>query len=276
MRPLLVLLSARASGYEGQEHIKLAAVIEFLHTAMLLHDDVVDESKMRRGRKTVNAEWGNSPSVLVGDFLHSRAFEMMVEIGDMRVMQILSRATNTIAEGEVQQLCCIRDPQTTELEYLEIITRKTAKLFQAAAHSGAVLAQADKRTETALRDYGLHLGLSFQLIDDLLDYEGDAPTMGKNVGDDLAEGKVTLPVIDALRQCSKEDQAFICDAITSGGVENLPKVISVIKSTNALTYTATLANSERCQAVECLKHVDDSLYKSAMETLINFVVDRRY
>ena len=184
LRPLLVLLSARASGYRGQEHIKLAAVIEFLHTAMLLHDDVVDESKMRRGRKTVNAEWGNSPSVLVGDFLHSRAFEMMVEIGDMQVMQILSGATNAIAEGEVQQLCSVRNPNTTESEYLEIITRKTAKLFQAAAHSGAVLAAADEQTEVALRDYGLHLGISFQLVDDLLDYEGDEATLGKNVGDD--------------------------------------------------------------------------------------------
>ena len=276
LRPLLVLLSARACGYQGQEHVKLAVVIEFLHTAMLLHDDVVDESEMRRGRKTVNAEWGNSPSVLVGDFLHSRAFELMVEIGNIQIMQILSKATNVIAEGEVQQLCCIRNPKTTEAEYLEIITRKTAKLFQAAAHSGAVLAKADERSETALRDYGLHLGLSFQLIDDLLDYEGDASTMGKNVGDDLAEGKVTLPVIDALRQCSKEDRAFICKAITSGGVENLPQMISVIKSTTALKYTAKLASSERCKAVECLKKVPDSAYKSAMETLINFAVDRRH
>ena len=275
LRPLLVLLSARSSGYQGEEHIKLAAVIEFLHTAMLLHDDVVDESQLRRGRKTVNAEWGNSPSVLVGDFLHSRAFEMMVEIGNMKVMQILSRATNIISEGEVQQLCSVRNPNTTESEYLEIITRKTAKLFQAAAHSGAVLAQADKRTETALRDYGLHLGISFQLVDDLLDYEGNASRMGKNVGDDLAEGKVTLPVIAALRQCSKEDQIFICNAIASGGVENLPKMISIIKSTGALTYTATLANTQRCHAIECLKHIADSPYKSAMGSLINFVVDRQ-
>ena len=275
LRPLLVLLSARASGYQGQEHIKLAAVIEFLHTAMLLHDDVVDESELRRGRKTVNAEWGNSPSVLVGDFLHSRAFEMMVEIGNMKVMQILSKATNTIAEGEVQQLCSVRNPKTTESEYLEIITRKTAKLFQAAAHSGAVLGQADKQTEAALRDYGLHLGISFQLVDDLLDYGGNTSRMGKNVGDDLAEGKVTLPLIAALRQCSNEAQIFICNAITSGGVENLPKMISLIKSTGALTYTATLANTERCNAIECLKHVADSPYKSAMNSLINFVVDRQ-
>ena len=275
LRPLLVLLSARASGYRGQEHIKLAAVIEFLHTAMLLHDDVVDESKMRRGRKTVNAEWGNSPSVLVGDFLHSRAFEMMVEIGDMQVMQILSGATNVIAEGEVQQLCSVRNPNTTESEYLEIITRKTAKLFQAAAHSGAVLAAADAQTEVALRDYGLHLGISFQLVDDLLDYQGDEATLGKNVGDDLAEGKVTLPVIDAMRHCSKEDRAFICNAITSGGVENLPKMLALAKTTGALAYTAKLANSERCRAIDCLTMVADSPYKSAMNSLINFVVDRQ-
>lgn len=276
LRPLLVLLSARASGYEGSEHIKLAAVIEFLHTAMLLHDDVVDESMMRRGRRTVNAEWGNSPSVLVGDFLHSRAFEMMVEIGDMRVMQILSGATNIIAEGEVQQLCSIRNPKTTESEYLEIITRKTAMLFQAASHSGAVLAQAGEPAETALRDYGIHLGIAFQLVDDLLDYEGDADTLGKNVGDDLAEGKVTLPVIDAMRNCSTKEKAFICNAITSGGVENLPEMISLVKSTGALSYTAELANTERQQAIDSLLCLPESPYKSAMDSLVNFVVDRQH
>lgn len=276
LRPLLVLLCAKACGYNGQDHIKLAAVIEFLHTAMLLHDDVVDESEMRRGRKTVNAAWGNSPSVLVGDFLHSRAFEMMVEIGDMRVMQILSRATNVIAEGEVQQLCSIRNPKTTEEEYREIITRKTAMLFQAAAHSGAVLAGADEKTEAALKNYGLHLGVSFQLIDDLLDYEGDASSLGKNVGDDLAEGKVTLPIIDAMRNSSEEDKAFICNAITSGGVENLPEMIELVQSTGALAYTAKAANSERCQALDCLSTVSDSAYKSAMDNLINFVVDRQH
>ena len=195
LRPLLVLLSANACGYNGDKHINLATVIEFLHTAMLLHDDVVDASDLRRGRKTVNATWGNPASVLVGDFLHSRAFEMMVEIGNMRVMEILSNATNTIAEGEVQQLTHVRNPNLAEAAYIEVIRRKTAMLFQAASHSGAVLAGATQAQQDRLRDYGLHLGLAFQLIDDVLDYEGSTADLGKNVGDDLAEGKVTLPLI---------------------------------------------------------------------------------
>ncbi|MBT4162492.1 MAG: octaprenyl diphosphate synthase [Gammaproteobacteria bacterium] len=276
LRPLLVLLCARACGYSGNDHIKLAAVIEFLHTAMLLHDDVVDDSDLRRGRKTVNAAWGNPPSVLVGDFLHSRAFEMMVDIGNMRVMEILSRATNIISEGEVQQLCNIRNPKTTEADYMEIITRKTAMLFQAAAHSGAVLAGADKDTEAALRDYGLHLGVAFQLVDDHLDYRGDTEALGKNVGDDLAEGKMTLPLIAAMRNGTDDQKAFICDAIEKGGVENLHSMINLVESTGALKYTTDSANSQRCKAQECLSRVDDSEFKNAMSTLINFVVDRHF
>ncbi|MBL6691790.1 MAG: polyprenyl synthetase family protein [Pseudomonadales bacterium] len=276
LRPLLVLLAAKACGYDGKEHIKLAAVIEFLHTAMLLHDDVVDESDLRRGRKTVNAAWGNSPSVLVGDFLHSRAFEMMVEIGNMRVMEILSRATNVIAEGEVQQLCAVGNPDTSESEYMEIISRKTAMLFQAAAHSGAVLAGADEKAETALRDYGLHLGVAFQLVDDQLDYEGDAQELGKNVGDDLAEGKVTLPLIAAMRNASIEDSEFIRTAIRNGGVENLPQMIELVNNTGALDYTAGQAKQEQCMALECLGEVEDSEYRQAMNVLVNFVVDRHH
>lgn len=276
LRPLLVLLAARACGYQGREHIKLAAVIEFLHTAMLLHDDVVDESDLRRGRKTVNSAWGNPPSVLVGDFLHSRAFEMMVEIGDMRVMEILSRATNVIAEGEVQQLCAARDPETTEPEYLEIITRKTAMLFQAAAHSGAVLAGADESSECALRDYGLHLGIAFQLIDDQLDYLGDASELGKNIGDDLAEGKVTLPLIAAMRQASRDESDFIETAIKQGGAENLPQMIELVNRTGALDYTRNLAKQEKCLAAEHLARLPDSRYRQSMNVLVNFVVDRRY
>ena len=276
LRPLLVLLAAKACGYNGNEHIKLAAVIEFLHTAMLLHDDVVDESDLRRGRKTVNAAWGNSPSVLVGDFLHSRAFEMMVEIGDMRVMEILSRATNVIAEGEVQQLCAVRNPDTSESEYMEIISRKTAMLFQAAAHSGAVLAGADEKAEAALRDYGLHLGIAFQLVDDQLDYEGDAEELGKNVGDDLAEGKVTLPLIAAMRNADAEDAEFIRNAIRQGGAENLPQMIELVTSTGALTYTAGQAKQEKCQALDCLGELAESDYRQAMNVLVNFVVDRHY
>lgn len=276
LRPLLVLLCAKACGYQGRDHVKLAAVIEFLHTAMLLHDDVVDESDLRRGRETVNAVWGNAPSVLVGDFLHSRAFEMMVDIGNIRVMEILSRATNVIAEGEVQQLSFIRNPATTEVEYMEIISRKTAMLFQAAAHAGAVLAGADEKTEHALRDYGLHLGIAFQMVDDQLDYLGTPEELGKNIGDDLAEGKVTLPLIVAMRNGQPDQKAFVEDAIRNGGVENLPEMIQLVKATDALKYTSEQANTERCEAMACLNNVADSEFKDSMNTLVNFVVDRHH
>lgn len=276
LRPLLVLLCAKACGYQGRDHVKLAAVIEFLHTAMLLHDDVVDESDLRRGRETVNAVWGNAPSVLVGDFLHSRAFEMMVDIGNIRVMEILSRATNVIAEGEVQQLSFIRNPATTEVEYMEIISRKTAMLFQAAAHAGAVLAGANEKTEHALRDYGLHLGIAFQMVDDQLDYLGTPEELGKNIGDDLAEGKVTLPLIVAMRNGQPDQKAFVEDAIRNGGVENLPEMIQLVKATDALKYTSEQANTERCEAMACLNNVADSEFKDSMNTLVNFVVDRHH
>lgn len=276
LRPLLVLLCAKACGYQGSDHVKLAAVIEFLHTAMLLHDDVVDESGLRRGRETVNAAWGNAPSVLVGDFLHSRAFEMMVDIGNIRVMEILSKATNVIAEGEVQQLSFIRNPATTEVEYMEIISRKTAMLFQAAAHTGAVLAGANEKTEHALRDYGLHLGIAFQMVDDQLDYLGTPEELGKNIGDDLAEGKVTLPLIVAMRNGQPDQKAFVEDAIRNGGVENLPEMIRLVKATDALKYTSEQANTERCEAMACLNNVADSEFKDSMSKLINFVVDRHH
>jgi octaprenyl-diphosphate synthase len=276
LRPLLVLLCAKACGYQGRDHVKLATVIEFLHTAMLLHDDVVDESDLRRGRKTVNAAWGNAPSVLVGDFLHSRAFEMMVDIGNIRVMEILSRATNVIAEGEVQQLSFIRNPATTEVEYMEIISRKTAMLFQAAAHAGAVLAGANEKTERALRDYGLHLGIAFQMVDDQLDYLGTPEELGKNIGDDLAEGKVTLPLIVAMRNGQPDQKAFVEDAIRNGGVENLPEMIQLVKATGALKYTSEQANTERCEAMACLNNVADSEFRDSMSTLVNFVVDRHH
>jgi octaprenyl-diphosphate synthase len=276
LRPLLVLLCAKACGYQGHHHVKLAAVIEFLHTAMLLHDDVVDESDLRRGRETVNAAWGNAPSVLVGDFLHSRAFEMMVDIGNVRVMQILSRATNVIAEGEVQQLSFIRNPATTEVEYMEIISRKTAMLFQAAAHAGAVLAGADEKTEHALRDYGLHLGIAFQMVDDQLDYLGTPEELGKNIGDDLAEGKVTLPLIIAMRNGKPDQKAFVENAIRNGGVENLPDMLQLVNATGALKYTSKQANIQRCEAMGCLSTVADSEFKDSMSTLVNFVVDRHH
>ena len=276
LRPLLVLLSANACGYASDKHINLATVIEFLHTAMLLHDDVVDASDLRRGRKTVNAAWGNPASVLVGDFLHSRAFEMMVEIGNMQVMEILSRATNTIAEGEVQQLSHVRNPDLSEPAYIEVITRKTAMLFQAASHSGAVLAGASSAHQAALRDYGLHLGLAFQLIDDVLDYEGTTADLGKNVGDDLAEGKVTLPLIIAMRNGTDDQAGFIRQAIMDGGVKNLEEMVDTVKNTGGLQYTLDLANQERDKAIGCLAGLPETDFKDAMQTLANFAVQRSF
>ena len=274
LRPLLVLLCARACDYQGTHHIKLAAVIEFLHTAMLLHDDVVDESNLRRGKKTVNAEWGNAASVLVGDFLHSRAFEMMVDIGDIRIMKILSRATNVIAQGEVQQLISINNPATTETEYKEIIYRKTAMLFQAAAHIGAVIAGANQKTESALRTFGLHLGIAFQMVDDRLDYLGSSKELGKNIGDDLAEGKVTLPLIIAMRNGTSDQREFVESVIKKGGVENLSEIIQVVQTTGALKYTAEQVKAERCNALEQLQRVADSTFKDSMAELLSFVVER--
>jgi len=276
LRPLLVLLSANACGYNETRHINLAAVIEFLHTAMLLHDDVVDASDLRRGRKTVNAAWGNPASVLVGDFLHSRAFEMMVEIGDMRVMEILSHATNTIAEGEVQQLSHVRNPELSEAAYIEVIKRKTAMLFQAASHSGAVLAGATGDQEKGLRDYGLHLGLAFQLIDDVLDYDGSTGDLGKNVGDDLAEGKVTLPLIAAMRNGNEAQADFIRKAILDGGVQDLTEMADAVKVTGGLQYTIDLAEQEGDKASACLAPLPDSTFKEAMLTLADFAVQRSF
>jgi octaprenyl-diphosphate synthase len=274
LRPLLVLLAAKASGYQGQQHINLATVIEFLHTAMLLHDDVVDASDLRRGRKTVNAAWGNPASVLVGDFLHSRAFEMMVEIGNMQIMKILSHATNTIAEGEVQQLTNVRNPEMSENSYMEVITRKTAMLFQAASHSGAVLANAPTEQEDALKRYGLHLGLAFQLVDDALDYEGSTKDLGKNVGDDLAEGKMTLPLIVAIRDGDEAQRTFVRQAILNGGVENLNEIVDIVKDTGGLKYTRDIANGETDKAINCLSCLPDSEIRSAMLSLAEFSVAR--
>jgi octaprenyl-diphosphate synthase len=276
LRPLLVLLSANACNYQHNQHINLAAIIEFLHTAMLLHDDVVDESDLRRGRKTVNSAWGNAASVLVGDFLHSRAFEMMVEIGDMRVMKILSYATNTIAEGEVQQLGNIRNPDVTEENYMEVISRKTAMLFEAASHAGAVLAGASAEQELALKQYGCHLGIAFQLIDDILDYEGSTEQLGKNVGDDFAEGKVTLPLIVAMRNGSLDQAAAVRDAILTGDAGDIDNLLQTIKATDGLAYTEALATSEIEKAITCLEHLPDSVYKEAMHDLALFSISREF
>ena len=276
LRPLLVLLAARASGYKGSEHIKLAVIIEFLHTAMLLHDDVVDNSTLRRGRATANATWGNAASVLVGDFLHSRAFEMMVEIGNLDVMALLSKATNGIAEGEVQQLMYLRDPEITEAIYHEVIYRKTALLFEVAAHSGSVLADAPTATARALNHFGKHLGIAFQLMDDLLDYDGTTCDLGKNIGDDLAEGKMTLPLIVALRQGSEQDGALIRSAINSPGTTDaLPAILKAVDTSGGLQYTLDQALAQRSLALNALSALSDSPFKHALSQLIEFSVNRQ-
>jgi octaprenyl-diphosphate synthase len=276
LRPALVLLCARALGYEGAQHVALAAVIEFIHTATLLHDDVVDASEVRRGRETANTVWGNEASVLVGDFLYSRSFEMMVEIGNLRVMEILAHATNVIAEGEVLQLLNCHDPETTEERYLQVIRYKTATLFEAAARLGAVLSGQAVSIEQALASYGLHLGTAFQLVDDALDYSGAVPQLGKNIGDDLAEGKPTLPLIHALRQGTPQQAAIIRQVIESGGAGDVAAVGLAIESTGAIAYTARLAREEADKAIEALAAVPSSPYRDALRALAEFSVNRTY
>jgi octaprenyl-diphosphate synthase len=274
LRPLLVLLSARALDYPGPHHHQLAAIVEFIHTATLLHDDVVDASELRRGRETANAVWGNEASVLVGDFLYSRAFEMMVEVDNMRVMQILAEATNTIAEGEVLQLLNCHEPDTTELQYLEVILRKTAKLFEAASQLGAVLAGSDAETEQAMAAYGLHLGTAFQLIDDALDYSGDQATIGKQLGDDLAEGKPTLPLIHVMREGSPAEVETVREAISDGGRNMIGEVTAAIASTGAIAYTSRLAKDEALQARAALDALPASAYRDALTGLADYAVSR--
>ena len=274
LRPLLVLLAARCCDYSEGRHITLAAVIEFLHTATLLHDDVIDHSELRRGRATVNALWGNSPSVLVGDFLYSRAFQMMVEIGDMRIMDILSDATNVIAEGEVMQLDHAGDPGTTEERYREVIRAKTATLFQAAAHTSAVLTAHDALVVDGLRDFGLHLGMAFQLVDDMLDYCGDTAVMGKNVGDDLAEGKATLPLIFAMRCGRSDDARLVREAIRERSAVHLDEVFHAVRRSGALDYTHQMASVEKSRALACLEALPDNLYRDALANLAEFTVSR--
>jgi len=274
LRPLLVLLSSQAVGYRGDDHLKLAAVIEFLHTATLLHDDVVDTSDMRRGRRTANARWGNAPSVLVGDFLYARAFEMMVELQSLPVMNVLSHATAVIAEGEVMQLVNVRNPDLSEEQYMTVIHNKTAMLFEAASHTGALLAGADPEQEQALKDYGKHLGLAFQLVDDVLDYRGDADTMGKNVGDDLAEGKTTLPLIHAMAHGSEQESNLVRQAIRKGGLDDLSRVLTIVQSTGALDYTMDKAREQARSALACLDSLQDSTYCGALKLLTEVAVAR--
>jgi len=276
LRPAVVLLSAGALGYHGQQHISLAAVIEFIHTATLLHDDVVDASLLRRGQATANQRWGNEASVLVGDFLYSRAFQMMVEAGSMRVMEILASATNTIAEGEVQQLLNRHDPETTEARYLQVIHNKTAKLFEAAAQLGAVISDSDNRIESAMATYGRHLGIAYQLIDDVLDYSPNNTDLGKNIGDDLAEGKPTLPLLYAMWHGTENTAAVIRTALRDGGLKNLQQVLEAIESTGAIAYTARRARAEAGKAVEALATIPQTAYSSALEGLARFAVERTF
>jgi len=274
LRPRLVLLAAGAAGYEGRAHVPLAAVIEFIHTATLLHDDVVDASDMRRGQRTANALWGNEAAVLVGDFLYSRSFEMMVEIGSMRVMEILSHTTNTIAEGEVMQLLNIHDADTTEQRYLDIIRSKTAKLFEAAVRLGGVLAGVDTDTELALARYGMHLGTAFQVIDDVLDYSAEAGEMGKNVGDDLAEGKPTLPLIHVIQQGEAADAAIVREAIERGGVERVDAVTEILDRTGAIGYARAQARNEADLALAELDVLTAGPYRDALVGLADMAVNR--
>jgi octaprenyl-diphosphate synthase len=276
LRPALVLLAAGASGYEGEQARLVAAIIEFIHTATLLHDDVVDESQLRRGRETANALWGNEASVLVGDFLYSRSFEMMVEVGNMRVMDILSHTTNTIAEGEVMQLLNINDPETTEERYLDVIYSKTAKLFEAATRLGAVIAERPTSEEKALAAYGMHLGTAFQLIDDVLDYEASEETLGKEPGDDLAEGKPTLPLIHAMQKGNKSQAALIRSAIKKGGRDNIDAVLEIIHKTGAIDYTHEVARREVATAVDHLQQLPESKYRDGLEQLAKNSVERDY
>lgn len=274
LRPMIVLLAARALGYQGERHIQLAAIIEFIHTATLLHDDVVDGSDMRRSNETANAVWGNAASVLVGDFLYSRSFEMMVEIEQMRIMDILSHATNRIAEGEVLQLLNCNDPDTDEQKYREVILRKTATLFEAGARLAAVINQASECEEQALADYGLHLGMAFQMIDDALDYGSSDQEIGKNLGDDLAEGKPTLPLIRAMQNGTRKQRELLRKAIEKGGAEMADEVLAAIESTGAIAYTARLAREEADLAKKALEPLPPSAFNSALAALADFAVDR--
>ncbi len=278
LRPLLLLLCAKATGYQGTHHHLMAVVIELIHTATLLHDDIVDESATRRGKDTANEVWGNAPSVLVGDFLYSRAFEMMVEPDSMRIMQLLSKTTNNIAEGEVLQLLNCQNAQLSEAQYYEVIERKTACLFQAATQIGGILSNVNDAQESALRDYGLHLGNAFQIIDDVLDYQSDAQTMGKEVGDDLAEGKTTLPMIYALektKNTSGDDHALLTQAIENADNSNIDQVIAILTRVNAFDYTRQKAHESAELAKQSLGCIPDSDYKKALILLCDLSVQRQ-
>ena len=276
LRPILVLLAGGHFSANPEHSREMAAVIEFIHTATLLHDDVVDESSLRRGRQTANAVFGNAASVLVGDFLYSRAFQMMVDVGSMRVMQVVSEATNIVAEGEVLQLLNVGDADTDEEQYLRVVRYKTAKLFEAATRVGAILGGANAAEERALADYGMHLGTAFQLIDDVLDYSGDAAETGKNLGDDLAEGKPTLPLIYAIRNGDDAEREVVRNAIANGGRSNMPAVVAAIHATGAIEYARAAAHREAETAMSSIALLANSPHKDALLQLALFAVERRF
>ena len=276
LRPILVLLGAGVFSYKGNRHIELAAIVEFIHTATLLHDDVVDASLLRRGQKTANQRWGNEASVLVGDFLYSRAFQMMVDVNSMRIMEIMSETTNIIAEGEVQQLINCHDPSTTEERYLNVIHNKTAKLFEAASQIGAIICNRPIEDELAMAAYGRHLGTAYQLIDDVLDYSGAANELGKNIGDDLSEGKPTLPLLYAMEHSTALQSTLIRDAIENGGIDKLDEIMDALVSTGAITYTARRANEEADKAINVLSNLPETEYREALLTLARFSIERTH
>ena len=274
IRPLLLLLCARATNYKGDYHHSMAVVIELIHTATLLHDDVVDSSSIRRGHETANELWGNAPSVLVGDFLYSRAFEIMVEPNSMQIMKILSKATNQISEGEVLQLLSIKNANVSQTEYFEVIERKTACLFKAACQIAGILAKSNKKVINGLGSFGMHLGNAFQIIDDTLDYESNSSVIGKEVGDDLSEGKVTLQMIYALENTKGSEKATLSNAITNADSSNIDNIINILLSVNAFEYSRKVAKNESTKALKFLEVIPNSEYRSALQLLCELSLDR--
>lgn len=277
IRPLIAVLAARALGYQGSDHITCAAFVEFIHTATLLHDDVVDESDMRRGKETANARFGNAASVLVGDFIYTRAFQMMTSLNSLPVLKVMSDATNVIAEGEVQQLMNVNDPETTEENYMQVIYSKTARLFEAATQCAALVANASEAEVSALQNYGRYLGTAFQLVDDILDYSANAEKLGKNIGDDLAEGKPTLPLLHAMRNGTPQQAALIREAIEQGGKRDaLDEILAIMAEQKSLDYTMQRAKQEAQKAVDAIAILPESEFKQALSSLAYLSVDRSY
>lgn len=277
IRPMIATLAAKALGYQGEQHITCAAFIEFIHTATLLHDDVVDESELRRGNPTANAEFGNAASVLVGDFIYTRSFQLMTQLNSLKILQVMSEATNVIAEGEVQQLMNVRDPDTTEENYMRVIYSKTARLFEVSTQTAAIVAGANEMQEKALQDYGRYLGTAFQLVDDVLDYSANAAELGKNIGDDLAEGKPTLPLLHAMRSGNAEQAQLIRDTIEQGGnLEALDDILAIMTQYKSLDYAMQRAKEEAQKAVDVIRILPESAYKNALISLAYLSVDRTY